>query len=108
MTTQVELDDFYTSITPNADFKNEWKLVGVKEFKMRNGIAWTGKLVYGDLIAGQVECKGDGGCYYYSFESKNFEIVFHKAVKEAYANRELWDVEEDCFVNYLDWMGQTK
>ena len=74
----------------------------------RSGIAWTGALVFQNLVAGTVECRGDGGCYYYEFTGKNMELEFAKAVKNAYAGREMWDVEEDCFVNYLDWMEQTK
>lgn len=108
MTSTIELDEFYQSITPNVDFENEWKLTGVKKFKMRNGIAWTGVLIFRGSIAGTVECRGDGGCYYYEFTCKLVEDSFNRAVKDAYAGRELWDVAEDCFVNYLDWKGQSK
>ena len=94
--------EFEAAITPNEGFKNEWELSGVKEFKMRDGVAWTGALVWRGLVAGTVECRGDGGCYHYEFTARMTKDAFYDAVKRAYADREMIDVEEDCFVNYLD------
>lgn len=102
MTIEQMQKEFEEAITPNKGFKNLWELKGVKEFKLANGIAWTGALVYRGLVAGTVECRGDGGCYYYSFGSKGMELQFERDVKAAYEGREMVDVEEDCFTNYLD------
>lgn len=107
-TLSADLKEFYTSITPNNNETFGYSLANVKEFKMMDGIAWQGNIKLNGKKVGIVECRGDGGCYYYHFEKPVDRADFLDAVKEAYAGRKMWDVEEDCFINFLDYKMQVK
>lgn len=102
-TLQDSILEFYKEITPNNSETFGYELSNVKEFKMRNGIAWTGNLKLDGKKVAVVECHGDGGCYSYHFEKPVDRADFLDAVKEAYAGRTMLDVEEDCFINFLDF-----
>ena len=94
--------DFVAEITPNEGFVNEYSLTDVTECAMRGGIAWIGTIRRNNVPVGSVECNGDGGCYSYYFEEKSERVAFNKAVADAYYMRDMIDVEEDSFINFLD------
>lgn len=98
----ITMEEFALAITPNEGFVNEYSLTNVKEFNMRGGVAWTGKIRRNDVVVGEVECNGDGGCYNYHFDDSAERKLFMQAVTDAYYMRDMVDVEEDCFINFLD------
>lgn len=102
------IEEFFEAITPNEGFVNEYSLTGIKEFEIGDGVAWTGELRRNNTIVGSVECRGDGGCYSYSFKSPQDRAAFMQAVTDAYYMRDMIDVEEDCFVNFLDLQSSMK
>lgn len=96
------LEDFYAAIEPNEGFTNHYTLTNVKEFKMHHGIAWTADLNVKGVKVADVECDGNGGCYSYHFTDPKERTFFKLAVKLAYVGRDMVDVEEDCFINWID------
>lgn len=102
------LIEFYQAITPNASYENDYSLGAVKEFEMSYGIAWKANIKRNNKKVGTVECDGNGGAYHYSFTTQNERRNFYATVREAYRDREMIDVEEDCFINFLDYQAQVK
>ena len=107
-TLNAELVEFYSAITPNNNETFGYSLANVKEFKMSHGIAWQGNIKLNGKKIGEVSCDGNGGCYRYFFKTQRDRRNFYSDVREAYAGRKMWDVEEDCFINFLDYKMQVK
>lgn len=103
-----DLIEFYQAITPNADFVNDYSLSNIKEFKTSRGIAWKANIKRDNRKIGVVECDGNGGCYYYTFSTDRERRNFDATIRDAYAGREMVDVERDCFINFLDYKAQVK
>ena len=102
MTTQnYTLEQFYAEIKPNNGVYG-YSLKIEDTLKMRGGIAWVASLMNDGRKVGVVECDGDGGCYSYHFDDKVERVLFNTAIKMAYNGRVMVDVEEDCFINWLD------
>ena len=107
-TLNAELIEFYSAITPNNNETFGYSLANVKEFKMVYGIAWQANIKLNGKKIGEVSCDGNGGCYRYFFKNYADELQFHLMVSKAYAGRKMVDVEEDCFINFLDYKMQVK
>ena len=99
------IEQYVEEITPNNKETFGYSLTNVVEHETFNGWAWVGFIRLEGKIVGEVECDGNGGCYSYQFKTPADSADFYDAVKEAYSEREMVDVEEDCFINYLDAVG---
>lgn len=103
---QFTIKQYYSEITPNDGQTYGYALIGITECVMSNCVAWIGTITKDGRPIGSVECHGDGGCYSYWFNEVIDNRNFNQAVKKAYAGREMIDVEEDCFINWLDYQQQ--
>lgn len=93
---------FIEAITPNEGFEHGYSLTDITECVMRDGVAWIGTIRLNNTPVGSVECHGDGGCYSYHFDEYSDRVLFTQTVADAYYMRDMIDVEEDCFINFLD------
>lgn len=96
------MQDFINEITPNEGFVNQYSLTDITECVMNDGVAWIGTIRLNNVPVGSVECHGDGGCYSYYFDASEERKNFMQAVTDAYYMRDMIDVEEDSFINFLD------
>lgn len=107
-TIEQQIQAFYNEIKPNNNDALGFSLSNVKEFKMLDGIAWTGNINLNGKKIGEVECDGDGGCFGYHFDNSENRVAFNTAVAKVYEGRNMIDVEADCFINWLDYVKEGK